>query len=386
MPALVDTTTLSISRRMHKSSQSTESTGSASSTGAQKRPELPKAIRSRSFAAVAHPILSMDNANVESPSNDTKTKGSKDATSIMTEISNRSQPTSPHETPVGAMSLRPASLSDIRKLGSFSSSSSSQSLDEELSASQATIVDDSELSIPAATTAISDVEDRNSPPEPGNHRPASVQSMARSLNLDKRQSFPTIGAAAAVAKKWGWNAITRNTQQGKTVRDGNEAGREGSPAHPIGRGRPLPPPGQPLPRPDRRNVTPVAIPKRKPLPPPLLPERPQKKTTALRQPAPPLPQRLSGIHMSDKIVEDEGVLVVEAPPDSEPTSPLDESYGEFVDNVNTDEEQGDSTHLPSCISNTDSDQGNCSSSPRARSSHQLDMYDDSETPELPRSN
>ncbi|MCJ1404209.1 hypothetical protein MMC11_007434 [Xylographa trunciseda] len=386
MPALVDMTALPISRKMHKSSESTESIGSASSTSAQKRSELPKAIRSRSFATAAQPILSMDNANVESPSTEMKIKGSKDATSSMTEISVRSQPTSPYGIPVGSLSSRPTSLTEIRKPRSFSSISSKKSMDDELSASQMTVVDDGELSNSAQITATGDAEDRTSPPDPGNHRPASIQSIARSLNLDKRQPFPTIGAAAAVAKKWGWNAISRNTQQGKIIRNVREAEREGSPAHPIGRGRPLPPPGQPLPRPDRRNATPVAIPKRKPLPPPLLPERHQKSISALQQPAPPLPQHSSGIHISDKILDDSGVLVVEAPPDSEPTSPLDDGYGDFIDNVNTDEEQGDSTHSTSYVLTTDSGYDNYSSSPQAHSSHDSDINDNSETPKILRSN
>ncbi|MCJ1393880.1 hypothetical protein MMC18_006756 [Xylographa bjoerkii] len=384
MPALIDTTTLPSSRRIHKSSQPRENTGSASLTSTQKRTELPKAIRSRSFAAAAHPVLSMDNANVVSPSNETKNKGSKDATSIMTEISTRSQPTSPHETLVGTLSSRPTHLSDILKPGSFSSVSSDNSMDEKLSASQATIVDDSDLSNPTATTATGDVEDRTSPPELGNHRPASVQSIARSLNLDKKQPFPTMGAAAAVAKKWGWNAITRNTQQGKNVGDVGEAEREGTPAHPIGRGHPLPPLGQPLPRPDRRNATPVAIPKRKPLPPPLLPERHQKNTSALQQPAPPLPQSSSANHMPDGTVEDRGVLVVEAPPDSEPTSPLDDGYGDFIDNVNTDEEEGETTHSATHLSNGESGYETHSPAPRARSSYHLETYDDNKTPDIPR--
>ncbi|MCJ1385711.1 hypothetical protein MMC17_008834 [Xylographa soralifera] len=389
MPALVDTTTLPIPRRMHKSSQSTETTGSASSTGAQKRHELPKAIRSRSFAAAADPILSMDNANVESPSIETKNKGSKDATSIMTEISNRSQPTSPYGAPVESSSSRPTSIYDIQKPGSFSSISLSTSMDDELSASQATILDDSELLDRAATTATGGVEEKISPPEPGIHRLASVQPIGRSLNLDKKQSFPTIGAAAAVAKKWGWNAITRNTQQGKNVRYGSETEREGTPAHPIGRGRPLPPPGQPLPRPDRRDATPVAIPKRKPLPPPLLPERHQMSISTIQQPAPPLPQRFSGNHKSDKIGEGGGVLVVEAPLDSEPTSPLDDGYGDFIDNVKPDEEEeggggGDSTHSAPHESTTSGGCENSSPSSRARSSHHVDMNDDSETPGLTR--
>ena len=385
MPALVDTTITPIPRRMHKSSQSTESTGSASSTGSQKRPELPDVIRSRSFAAAAHPILSMDNANVESPSNETKNKGNKDATSIMTEISNRSQPSSPYEAPVESSSSRPTSLYDVQKPGSFSSISSNTSMDEELSASQATIVDHSELLDRAATTATGDIEDTTCPPEPGSRHLASVQSISRPLNLDKKQSFPTIGAAAAVAKKWGWNAITRNSQQGKNVRYGSEADREGTPAHPIGRGRPLPPPGQPLPHPDKRDATPVAIPKRKSLLPPLLPERHQMSTSAVHQPAPPLPQRFSGNFKSDKTRDGGGVLVVEAPLDSAPASPLDDGYGDFIDNVKPDEEEkegGDSTNSATHDLLTKSGWENRSPSPRVTSNYHSDLKDDGETPDI----
>ena len=386
MPASINATTLPTSQRNHKSNISNESTESASSTGAQKRPEFPKVIRSRSFASTAHPVLSMDNANVELPSNETKNKGLKDATSIMTKISNRSQPTSPHETPVGPLISRRTSLSDNPKPGSFSSMSLNKNIDKDLSASQATIILDSELTQPVvtATTGIGDTEYGTLEPgsvESANHRPASIQSITRSLNLDKNKSFPTIGAAAAVAKKWGWNAITRNNQQGKNFRSLSEAERGGHPEHPIGRGRPLPPPGQPLPRPDRRNATPVAIPKRKVLPPPLLPERHQKSMSALQQPALSSPQHSSSIYTTDETIEDRGVLIVEAPPDSEPPSPLDEVYGDFMDNVNIDEE-GDSTPSATQCSTTNAGHEDHSPSPRAWSSHDLDSYDDSDIPDV----
>ncbi|MCJ1288122.1 DNA polymerase zeta [Xylographa opegraphella] len=390
MPALVDNTISSVSQRMHKSSQSTESIGLASSTGAQQKSELPKAIRSRSFAAAAHPILSMDNANVESPSNETKIKGSKDATSIMTEISNRSQPISPYETPVEYSSSRPTSAYGTQKSGSCSQITSNTSMDLGLSASQATILDHSDLLDRAATTANDDLQDKIFPPEPGNDHQASGVSRARPLDLDKKKALPSIGAAAAVAKKWGWNAITRSTQQGSNSRYGDEAEREGIPAHPIGRGRPLPPPGQPLPRPDKRYATPIAIPKRKPLPPPLLPERRQMSTSAIQQSAPPLPQRFSGNYKSDQIGHVAGVLVVEAPLDSESASPLDDGYGDFIDNIKSDEDEeaevegGGGYSIRSATNDTITERGcqNRSPSPRARSSHHFDTNDDGETPNM----
>ncbi|MCJ1407291.1 Tabersonine 6,7-epoxidase isoform 2 [Ptychographa xylographoides] len=346
MPALGDTAVTLTPKKGHKSSQSTESTDSGSSSSAQRRPEPPKAIRSRSFASIAHPIVGMDHINVEAAVKDGAMRRSKDAASIMTELSNRSQPNSPLETPVGSLSSMPTSFLNTSKTGSFSSTSSNRSSIQEPSTLQDTINE------PPLPTPLNGATSNSigKTLEAGRQRLTPAQSITRTLNLEKRQNLQAIGAAAAAAKKWGWNALSRNTQQGKGGVTSDRIQREGTPAFPIGRGRPLPPPGQPLPRPDKRKATPVAIPKRKSLPPPILPVRHQDEIKDRQDPSSLLTSRRTEIASS---IDDTGnghVLVVEAPLGSEPTSPLDDTYGDFIDNVNTDEEedvQGDKT--PSAI-------------------------------------
>ncbi|KAI6247295.1 hypothetical protein HI914_04246 [Erysiphe necator] len=83
----------------------------------------------------------------------------------------------------------------------------------------------------------------------------------------KRLSLATMNNAAATAKKWGLSALHRNFDSK------NDPANESKALRPlvIGRGRPLPPPGIPLP-PPIRNKIPLAVPKRKLVP---ISERPQ---------------------------------------------------------------------------------------------------------------
>lgn len=127
----------------------------------------------------------------------------------------------------------------------------------------------------------------------------------------------------------------------------------------------------PLPRPDRKTPTaPIPVPRRKPLAPPVLPKRPERNNTQqssstsdhqsvheasnhhtaetssqkeesikVLDKTPPLPQRRENLSTSsgshneigsmDRPDED-GLLVVAAPPDSEPTTPLTESKPTYL--------------------------------------------------------
>lgn len=172
---------------------------------------------------------------------------------------------------------------------------------------------------------------------------------------NKRISLAAVSSAAGAAKRWGWNALHRN----EAGQDGQGPEAKAEPkidlSKPMGGGRPLPPPGMPLPMPDKKTSTPV--PKRKPIPPPGMPDkssadskgskdpkdlRDSKDRKAERRPvpAPPLPRRRrqTGEHTQNPQGED--LLVVEAPlAESEPTTPLhseDEEGGyrhPFVEDV-----------------------------------------------------
>jgi len=98
----------------------------------------------------------------------------------------------------------------------------------------------------------------------------------------------------------------------------------------MGRGQPLPPPGVPLPPPDKKTKTaPIPVPKRKPIAPPVLPQRDRTDSATSRQhqttSPPPLPKR-SFLRNSD--TGDDGLLIVSAP--SEPTTPINENLPPYM--------------------------------------------------------
>lgn len=142
--------------------------------------------------------------------------------------------------------------------------------------------------------------------------------------------------AAATAKRWGLNAIQRQTDRN----GGSINGRKLSDPpvdlnQPMGRGQPLPPPGTPLPGPGKKSAPMAIMPKRKPVaPPPGLPRRSTgnlSDTKVERRPVPPPPlptrrRRVSQIHNTPgnegASSTEDNVLIVEAPTaDSEPNSP-----------------------------------------------------------------
>ena len=147
--------------------------------------------------------------------------------------------------------------------------------------------------------------------------------------------------AAASAKRWGLNAFQRNSNNDGTP------GRSGSftddhPSvdlnQPMGRGQPLPPPGTPLPMPDRRSkATSLSISRRKPVPPPDQSQHHRKTSTSEDHehkresrpvPPPPLPKRRH--YRTEQYFDDDGnnvnMLVVAAPAESEPTTPMSETH------------------------------------------------------------
>ena len=315
-------------RKVAESSQAlTEKTDNGIATGSQRKPELPKAMRSRSFASAAEPLVSMDYANVESAKQDVKKKQHKDATSAIMAISNRSQPTSPTETPVGSPPDPPTlwENSTSRRPSSSNTSLRNNGVPDEP-------LTDSVPNSPSMSSHVpthSSMSSRSSTVGFGNDEQYHNSLHSETLSVgspEKRQSLATIGAAAAAAKNWGWNAISRAKEQRALASQPPTLGRVGTPEHPIGRGRPLPPPGQPLPPPERPSskVSHNSAPRRKPLPPPLLPERRPDETKRRPLPIPPLPKRKTSGLSHDNTAE-EGLMVVEAP-QSEPASPTNDNH------------------------------------------------------------
>ena len=333
MPVLSDPAiSASMIRKAVKSTHAlVESTDSAASTSVQKRSETPKVMRSQSFASAANPLVSMDNANKDSKAVEKKSNQQQDATSAMMAISHRSGPTTPIMTPVGSPP-KTSTLWENSKAGSFSSSSSKADSVLEQTATQLNINNPNQASLPPTPTSTSS---RSTISTKGGEmqNPTALQSITQTVGpSEKRQPIASIGAATAAAKKWGWGVLSRGSEQKHGPESASDPARAGTPEHPIGRGRPLPPPGQPLPFPDRarQKASLAAVPKRKNLPPPMLPQRRQDENKSRTVPAPPLParRRKEGIPPND--ADDEGLLVVEAPPDSEPTSPMNDSQEQFI--------------------------------------------------------
>lgn len=361
-------------RKASKSAHSlVDTTDTGSSSSVQKYSEPPRMMRAHSFASAANPVVNTDNANVDAANQETKAKQKRDATAAMIAISNRSQPTSPTATPVGSLP-EPSTLSQVGKSSSSSSSSSKADSIMEQTVIPSIFTNSSQASFPTTPTSIGSNSAKSAFANETQHQTA-LQPIAQSLTpMEKRQPIPSIGAAAAAAKKWGWGVLSRNEQKNAT----NYSEREGTPEHPIGRGRPLPPPGQPLPPPERPSTktAPINVPKRKPLPPPLLPNRRQEETKARTVPPPPLPARRRGKAASVSDAKDEGLLVVEAPADSEPTSPLEDGHKELVVPVPVSHENEDAG-LPE-PAKEGSPASNQAGSLSKRTGHTSSSFDDDE--------
>ncbi|KAK1460933.1 hypothetical protein CMEL01_15230 [Colletotrichum melonis] len=300
---------------------------------------IPKPFRSPSISSPANPVVGTDaaHADVFKPSSSPPDH----ASSMMAALSARSTPvTTPSETPA-----RPP---PVAKAPSQSSASSREATDNENE------TDRTPMAKERRGTASSSESMRNhestDPNSPTTSSRASVRSATGSISKGlfrrentgstnstastngegKRTTLAAVANAAVTARQWGWNAI----QKHKDAKNGTST--EQNPPldlnQPMGRGQPLPPPGTPLPPPVRGSkVTTIPVPKRKPIAPPNLPERPHSAATSEAKserrpvPPPPLPSRR---HLDTRKNADgggESLLVVEAPLDSEPSTPMEES-------------------------------------------------------------
>lgn len=167
---------------------------------------------------------------------------------------------------------------------------------------------------------------------------------------DARQTMNTLGsAAAAAAKKWGLNVLGRSDPSSRITDRGI-----GAPDQPIGRGRPLPPPGTPLPPPERSayRVNPISIPKRKPLAPQLFPESAENKAPELRSPR---HRKSNASTKTENGLTQEELLIIKAPSGSEPNSPLpvesrNSQMSEATD-LNTNTQSAQSEEDPELVEN-----------------------------------
>ncbi|KAK4183765.1 hypothetical protein QBC35DRAFT_84735 [Podospora australis] len=164
----------------------------------------------------------------------------------------------------------------------------------------------------------------------------------------KKTALAAVTDAAATAKRWGWNAWQKRVNDKSASESSHDKAPPFDLKQPMGRGQPLPPPGTPLPMPRRKTSSaPIPAPKRKPVAPPPIPhhhEEPAKQTVERRPvPAPPLPKRRQ--YQSEEAADEDTMLVVAAPADSEPTTPLGSSHHPsyiqpFVEDLNDVDKEG----------------------------------------------
>ncbi|KAI1379181.1 hypothetical protein F4677DRAFT_361025 [Hypoxylon crocopeplum] len=373
------------SRRLNskKSLQSdgTQTTSASASTTAldAKSPrssasEVLRPTRSGSLSA-SSPIVGIDPVHADTFRPSSSPPDRDDVISAMASISARSKNNSPAHTPVGS----PSKSSSIAQTVSVSASSSSEAIpevreEEDTPTVQRRHTASSTGSIESDTAPSSRNSIKSGTGSIGrglfSRRDTSI-STASTLNggtpeSNKRNTLAAMSNAAATAKRWGLNAIQRQTDRNGVGHGINGRKLSDPPVdlnQPMGRGQPLPPPGTPLPGPGKRASPMNIMPKRKPLTAPPAPPRQStgnlhEATKIERRPVPPPPlpsrrRRVSQIHAAGNgegsSVED-NVLVVAAPiVDSEPDSPSLQLDTENGDEIEAEMENGNGNDEPAYV-------------------------------------
>ncbi|KAL8675268.1 MAG: hypothetical protein Q9168_000389 [Polycauliona sp. 1 TL-2023] len=279
-------------------------------SSAQKPSAPPKAIRSRSFASAADPLVSLDHANIPSAKSETLRVQHTDATSTMKAISDKSQPTPPID-----IFIPP--VSDATSLASWKLKAKSEQDDQQsISSSPAPL---SSPSTPTSTKSQKSWSNHHRGGSTESHEDKNVPNIQA-----KKQSIGVISAAtaAAAAKNWGWNVLSRAKEQ----RQSNLGDGAGTPANPLGRGRPLPPVGQPLPPPEKPStkIAHNGSAKRKPVPSSLPSSRRLSEASVRSEKAPPLPSRRRQPSTPEEHDDQNSLLVIGMPSEPRPTSPQDD--------------------------------------------------------------
>jgi hypothetical protein len=317
--ALAETSTLDTNSSKDVREKCADGMSQGCSTGAEKSENPPIAIRSRSFAAAADPLVNLDNVNVDSVKYKKLAEQQQDASSAMMALSNRSQPISLFEPPVQLAQESPT-LWENSKVISSPPPLKPSGMPEKRTAGVTLAHQDH---VPATPTRTSSHSVKTVNGNSGHHEDSSPKDPDSTTPSEKGQSMAALGAAAAAAKKWGWNVLSRNNENKNIPNDKMNMERAGTPDHPIGRGRPLPPPGQPLPFPERPGSRGLhgSMGKRKPVPSPLFPSGRPDETKTRYVPKPSPSRRKTPPSQPSSTVNDEALMVVEAPLESEPTSP-----------------------------------------------------------------
>ena len=292
--------------------------------------DAPRLMRSSSFATVTDPQLSANTAQaLNSPQ--------KDASSVLKDLSARSLSGTPSGSPTGTPTRETSLAAAMQGRGIGLSQGSSESLRgahaRQSSGSTFSLeTPEDDLERPASSESIGNSESVQSDLPA---RKKGFVSAAKALNTaeGKQQALASINAATLAAQKWGWGVLQKKKQREAQEAEGAQVPTPmpapEPPVKPMGRGRPLPPPGIPLPPPERSStLLNFNVAKRKPVPPPLLPRRPEGVNGhgPAKSPKPPLPERRrrQSAMLSEEDPGDEEIMIVEAPTESAPSSPVEE--------------------------------------------------------------
>ncbi|KAI9715429.1 MAG: hypothetical protein M1828_000849 [Chrysothrix sp. TS-e1954] len=302
----------------------------STSTSADK----PKALRSHSFATAASPIISKGPAQVDSVRHRPKTQ-TKDAASSMKTLSQRS----PDSSPVISPSLSPSSFDPThRKSKSASFGNLAWAPDYDVSTKSAKKPE--ARFDPGEEDKLDGLKESaiNSGTLPsaaiGNsERPTSSKGLSSS---ERKQAInQTIGSATAAAKNWGWSVLQKRADfKGASHLRTMDATQSAIPSEPVGRGQPLPPPGTPLPRPEKNTWSATALGslKRKPVPAAVaseVPLGPRKTLYEGSTPRRPHASSASQQHTQRDVQhqtqsEVDLIMRIDAPQDSRPVTPTSE--------------------------------------------------------------
>ncbi|EXJ82230.1 hypothetical protein A1O3_06043 [Capronia epimyces CBS 606.96] len=352
MPVLTDVrTTAGKKNSAKKSISSLNDLLGAKGAQTPDRPDssTPRLIRSPSFAGAANPTLSPSHADANaSPTRDSDSHSKRESvTTLLKDLSTRSTGNpSPSASQAGSPPSDSAMATAIREKERSRSDVSNMSDDSSMRTDP---IRNTSSRASVYSTDTNDLKDSRPGSSHGGRIPTKSSTFTtRSLtSADRKQALASVNAAAAAAQKWGWGVLARNRQreaQGATDKERNE---QSIPREPMGRGRPLPPPGTPLPPPENPiRTSSFMMPRRKPVPPPLLPKRQdtgRSSDSVKPSPKPPLPARRKRQNTLQPDDETESeVLVVEAPTESAPASPAaDEHHDEFFGHGEESTETGD---------------------------------------------
>lgn len=306
------------------------------------RPEPPRALRSSSFATVADPMVSPNHADANgSRRSSDAAQGKAAAQAMLKELSSKS---------VDSRAGSPPDESALATALKESNRRSSKSSEENLSTlhrgqgSESSSMRSIANSVTTATPTVSNTDSNSTSLSDGPTRSSNTWNSVKSIgsSAEKRQAI-NLSSATNAAKSWGWGVLARNQQREKEAAATNNS-KTKPPGVPMGRGRPLPPPGTPLPHPERSLLSAIPMPKRKAVPPLAAPPThpTHDDTTDPTDPTDPTGRsaerrsRHTPPHRDDQPDE---VLVVEAPVDdsSNPSTPEHgDPHGEFFGPVEDD--------------------------------------------------